>query len=175
MVFNGNLLPWNWGKKNFPVRKENGSSREQTPYFSLQQDVNRAFDNFFRTFEMSMMTPFSDLSEGVFQPRVEVRESSKDIRISAELPGIDEKELDVSIANNCLTIKGEKREEKEDDTSGYHRMERTYGSFQRSIPFPCEIDKDKAQATFKRGVLTVNLPKTAKSQQHIKKITVKEE
>lgn len=173
MTFNRNLIPWNWGKKNLPVRKGNGSSSEQTPHFSLQQDMNRVFENFFRTFEMCMMTPFSDLSGGMFQPRVEVKDSSNDIRVSVELPGIDEKDLDVSISHNCLTIKGEKREEKEDNTSGYYRMERSYGSFYRSILFPCEIDKNNAAATFKRGVLTVSLPKTANSQQHIKKITVK--
>jgi HSP20 family protein len=175
MVFNGNLIPWNWGKKNLPVRKENGSPSEQTSYFSLQQDTNRAFENFFRTFETGMMMPFSELSERMFQPRVEVKESSNDVRISVELPGIDDKDLDVSISETYLSIKGEKREEKEANTSGYYRMERTYGSFDRSIPFPCEIDKDKAEATFKRGVLIVTLPKTANSQQRIKKITVKKE
>jgi HSP20 family protein len=175
MVFNGNLIPWNWGKKNLPVRKENGSQSEQTPYFSLQQDMNLAFDNFFRIFENGMMTPFSDLSDSTFQPRVEVKESSADVRVSVELPGIDEKDLDVSISNNYLTVKGEKREEKEDNSSGYYRMERTYGSFHRSIPFPCEIDKDRAEATFKRGVLTVILPKTVNSQQQVKKITIKKE
>jgi HSP20 family protein len=175
MVFNGNLIPWNWGKKNLPVRKENGSPSEQTPYLSLQHDMNRAFENFFRTFEMDMMTPFSDLSESMFHPRVEVKESSADVRVSVELPGIDEKDLDVSISDNYLTIKGEKREEKEDNSSGYHRMERSYGSFHRSIPFPCEIDKDKAEAMFKRGVLTVLLPKTVSSQQQVKKIAIKKE
>jgi HSP20 family protein len=122
---------------------------------------------------MGMLTPFSDLTEDTFQPRVEVKESSNVVRVSVELPGINEKELDVSISDDSLTIKGEKREEKEDNTSGYYRMERTYGSFYRSIRLPCVIDKDKAEATFKRGVLTVNLPKTAGSEQNIKKITIK--
>ncbi len=163
MVFNGKLIPWNWSKKNLPVRKENGSHSEH------------ALENFFRTFEMGLVTPFSDLSEGMFQPRVEVKERSNDVHVSVELPGIDEKELDVSINDNYLIIQGEKRQEKEENTSGYYRMERTYGSFRRSIPFPCEVDKDKSEATFKRGVLTVILQKKANSQQHIKKITVKKE
>jgi HSP20 family protein len=175
MVFNGNLIPWNWGKKNLPIRKENDSPGEHTSYLSLQQDMNRAFENFFRTFDTGMMLPFSDLSEGIFQPRVEVKESANDVRVSVELPGIDDKDLDVSITDKYLTIKGEKREEKESNTSGYYRMERTYGSFHRSIPFPCEIDKDKAKARFKCGVLTVTLPKTVNSQQQIKKISVKKE
>ncbi len=175
MVFNGNLIPWNWGKKNLPIRKENGSSSEQIQHFSLQQDRNRAFENLFRTFEMGMITPFSDFTEDTFQPRVEVKESSNGVRVSVELPGIDEKELDVSISDDGLTIRGEKREEKEDNTSGYYRMERTYGSFYRTIRLPCVIDKDKVEATFKRGVLTVNLPKKVGSEPNTKKITVKKE
>jgi HSP20 family protein len=71
-----------------------------------------------------------------------------------------------------LTIKGEKREEKEDSTTGFYRMERHYGSFERSVPFPCEIDKEKAEASFKRGVLTVTLPKVASAQYEVKKIPV---
>lgn len=175
MVFNGNLIPWNWGKKNLPVKKESNSPSDDSPYFSLQQDMNRVFETFFRTFETSMITPFSDAAAGVFQPRVEVKESANDVRVSVELPGIDEKDLDVSVSDDYLTINGEKREEKQDNTSGYYRMERTYGSFHRSIPFPCEIDRDKAEATFKRGVLTVILPKTANSQRQIKKIAIKKE
>lgn len=173
MVFNGKLIPWNWEKKNLPIRKEIGSSSEYTPFFSLQHDMNRAFDNFFRAFETGMMLHLSDVSEGMFQPRVEVKENPNEIRVSVELPGIDDKELDISLSDNFLTIKGEKREEKEENTRGYYRIERAYGSFHREIPFPCEIDKDKAEATFKRGVLNVILPKTANSERRIKKITVK--
>jgi len=137
--------------------------------------MNRVFDNFFRTFETGMMSPFSNTSEGLFQPRVEVKESANDLRISVELPGIDDKDLDVSITGDALTISGEKREEKEENTRGYYRMERSYGSFNRRIPFPCAIDKDKAEATFKKGVLNVILPKSADAKQQVKKIDIKRE
>lgn len=170
----GNLIPWNWGKKNLPVRKEDNSS-DYSPYFSLQNDMNRVFDNFFRSFESGMLSPFTDMSEGAFQPKVEVKESANDLRVSVELPGIDDKDIDVSITDDALTISGEKREEKEENTRGYYRMERSYGSFQRRIPFPCSIDKDKAEATFKKGVLNVVLPKTEQAKQNVKKISIKKD
>jgi HSP20 family protein len=174
MVFNGNLIPWNWGKKHLPVKKENSSHSEQTPYVSLQQDMNNRFESFFRAFESEMFMPLSQFAQGSrFQPRVEMKESAKDVRVSAELPGIEDKDLDISIDSHYLTIKGEKREEKEDETSGYYRMERHYGSFERTIPLPCEIDKEKAEATFKRAVLTVLLPKSTSARHEVKKIPVR--
>lgn len=176
MVFNGNLIPWSWGKKNFPTKTENGSQSETARYVSLHQDMNSAFDKFFDAFESEMTMPLSEFARSsTYQPRVEMKESAKDICVSVELPGVDEKDVDVSIDSRCLTIKGEKHEEKEDNTSGYYRMERHYGSFTRSVPFPCEIDKDKAQATYKRGVLTVTLPKAPNAQHEVKKIPVRKE
>jgi HSP20 family protein len=168
----GNLIPWNWGKKNLPIRKEDNSS-EYSPYFSLQNDMNHVFGNFFRSFESGMLSPFSEMSEGMFHPTVEVKENANDLRVSFELPGIDDKDIDVSITDEALTVSGEKREEKEEHTRGYYRMERSYGSFQRRIPFPCSIDKDKAEATFRRGVLNVVLPKTEQAQKNVKKINIK--
>ncbi len=170
----GNLIPWNWGKKNLPIRKEDNSS-EFSPYLSLQHDMNRVFDNFFRTFETGMMNQFSEMSEGRFQPKVEVKESANDLRVSIELPGIDDNDLEVSVTDDALTISGEKREEKEESTCGYYHMERSYGSFRRRIPIQCSIDKDKAAATFKKGVLNVILPKTADAKQNVKKITIKKD
>ena len=95
--------------------------------------------------------------------------------IFAELPGIDDKDLDVSISDNAVTIKGEKKTEEEENTGGYYRIERRYGSFQRIVPLPCGVDKDKAEATFKRGVLSIVLPKSKTSQQAVQKITIKQE
>ena len=96
-----------------------------------------------------------------------------EIKVSAELPGMDEKDIDVSLTRDTLTIKGEKKEEKEDTGKDYYKMERSYGSFTRSIPLPVEVDTDKVQATFKKGVLEITLPKTAKAIQETKKVPVK--
>ena len=86
---------------------------------------------------------------------------------------MDEKDIDVSLTRETLTIKGEKKEEKEDKGKDYYKMERSYGSFTRSIPLPVEVDTDKVQATFKKGVLEITLPKTAKAIQETKKVPVK--
>jgi HSP20 family protein len=165
------LIPWKWGKKNIPVKKED-SLAENSSLFSIQQDMNRIFENFFQTFDAMPFSSLGDSSGGLFQPRLDLSESSKELKISLELPGLQEKDLDVSISNDALTIKGEKREEKEENTKGYYRMERHYGSFYRTIAFPCGVDKDGAEATFKNGVLTILLPKTQESQVEVKKIPV---
>ncbi len=152
-------------KRSLPVK------REERDIFSLfREEMNRLFDNFFRGFELE---PFGGL--GTFRPSVNVVEDDKEIRVSAELPGIDEKDIEVSLSKDSLTIKGEKKEEKEDKGKNYYRMERTYGSFSRTIPLPTEIDADKVKAQFKKGVLTVTLPKTAKAIKETKKIPVKAE
>ena len=171
----GNLIPWNWGKKNLPIRKEDNNSHEYSPYLSLQHDMNRVFDSFYRSFDTGSTSHFFETSDGLFQPKIEVKESANDLRVSVELPGIDDKDLEISITDDALTISGEKREEKEENTRGYYRMERSYGSFHRRVPFPCSIDKDKTEATFKKGVLSVFLPKMAEAKQNIKKISIKKD
>ncbi|CAN5506807.1 Hsp20/alpha crystallin family protein [soil metagenome] len=166
------LIPWKWGKKNLPVKGED-SRPEDNSLFSLQQDMNRIFQNFFHTFDADSFATSGHFSEKLFQPRIDFSENSNQLKISVELPGLDEKELDVSVSKEALTIKGEKREEKEENTNGYYRMERHYGSFHRTIAFPCGVEKDGAEATFKNGVLTIVLPKTQEAQAAVKKIPVK--
>jgi HSP20 family protein len=106
---------------------------------------------------------------------VDITENEKEIKLSAELPGMDEKDIDVSLQNNTLTIKGEKKEEKEDKGKDCYKMERSYGSFSRSIPVPVEVETDKVEAKFNKGVLSITLPKTAKAVAETKKIAVKVE
>lgn len=159
-----NLVPF--GKKSVPIRRD-----EESPFVSLRREMDSLFDNFFRGFDME---PFESRLGG-FSPRIDVTEDGNEIRISAELPGMDEKDIDLSIQNNMLTIKGEKKEEKEDKGKDYYRMERSYGSFVRTIPLPVEVDTDKVEAKFKKGVLSITLPKTAKAVAETKKISVKVE
>jgi len=154
------------GKKSVPVRRE-----EYNPLALLRHEMNSLFDNFFRGFEPE---PFTGRF-GAFSPSIDVKESDKDIAVSAELPGMSDKDLDVSLGRDSLTIKGEKKEEKEERGKDYYRMERSYGSFSRTVPLPAEVDTEKAKAEFKKGVLTVTLPKTAKAIKETKKIPVKAE
>jgi HSP20 family protein len=153
-------------KKNIPVRRE-----EYNPFGLLRQEMNTLFDNFSRGFEMD---PFMGRF-GTFSPSVDVKESDKEIKVSAELPGMEDKDIDVSLTKDSLTIKGEKKEEKEDKGKDFYRMERSYGSFTRTVPLPSEIDTEKVKAEFRKGVLTVTLPKTAKAIKETKKISVKAE
>jgi HSP20 family protein len=154
------LIPWRREERKVPVKRE-----EERSLPSFQQEMNRLFDEFSRGWGLA---PFREFAEqwDVFSPRVDVVEGDKEVTVSAELPGMDEKEIDVSLSRGVLTISGEKREEKEDKGKNYYRMERSYGSFQRSIPLPGEVDEEKAKATFNKGVLTITLPKTAKAQAH---------
>jgi HSP20 family protein len=135
--------------------------------------MNRLFDDFFGGFSLSPWAPLERGVPQVFTPRVDVSETDTEIKVSAELPGMEEKDIDVSLTRDTLTIKGEKKEESEEKGKDYYRMERSYGSFTRSIPLPVEVNTDKVEATFKKGVLDITLPKTAKAIGETKKVAVK--
>jgi HSP20 family protein len=106
-------------------------------------------------------------------PAVDVTQTDKGYEVTAELPGVEEKDIDVKLANGVLTIKGEKRDEKEEKKEGYYVHERSFGSFERSFQVPEGVDTDNVSASFKKGVLTVILPKSAEAQKAEKKIEVK--
>ena len=106
-------------------------------------------------------------------PAIDVTETDKAYEIAAELPGMDEKNVEVKVADDILTIKGEKQEGKEEKTKDYHLSERSFGSFQRAFQVPSGVDTDKIDAKFSKGVLTVTLPKSTEAQKAEKKITVK--
>lgn len=145
----------------------------EVPFVSLQREMNRLFDSFFGGLSPS---PWASLERGSaesFNPRIDVSETDKEIKISAELPGMDENDIDVSLTKDTLTIKGEKKEEKEDKGKDYYRMERSYGSFARTIPLPVEVNTDKVEATFKKGILSVMIPKTATAIEKTKKVPIK--
>ena len=154
------LFRWNRGR-NVPVR------REENPVGMLQREMNRLFEGFWRGFALPI--PFEE-AWGSFTPRVDIEETETEVCVTAELPGLDEKDLDVHLTDDTLVLKGEKREEHEDRTNGWH--ERSYGRFERSIPLPCEVDADHVSAQFKNGVLTVRLPKSAQARERSKRIQI---
>ncbi|MCL6582322.1 MAG: Hsp20/alpha crystallin family protein [bacterium] len=149
------LVPWYSSPKS-----------QHEPFFALQKEVNDLFERFF-----ALESPVGKS----FTPKLDIKETEKDIQVMAEIPGVDEKDIEVTLHNGRLTISGEKKSEIEDKKEGYHRIERTYGSFCRTIPLPDEIDEDKVEATYKKGVLKVVLPKTAKAQEGKKKIKINAE
>ncbi len=108
--------------------------------------------------------------EDIAFPKVDVGESKKEITVNAEIPGVDSKDIDVSIDGRLLTIRGEKKQEKEEKDSNYHRVERSYGSFRRTVSLPADVDEDKVEAKYKKGVLKIKLKKAKGSES--KKIEV---
>jgi len=169
-----NLMPWR-RKEQAPRRRgEIAVNREEEhPLAFLERDMNRMFDDFFGGFGLAP-SDFWDTGWSAFSPQVDIVDSEKEIKVSVELPGLDEKDIDVSLSRDTLTISGEKRQEKEDKGKNYHRMERSYGAFKRAVPIPCEVKTEAIEATFKNGVLSIVLPKAGEGQCR-QKITVKTE
>jgi HSP20 family protein len=142
------------------------------PFYSLQREMNSLFDSFFRGFDLAPRG-LSAGPMGIFTPSVDVKENEKEFIIKAELPGVEEKDIDVTVTNDSVTIKGEKKEEKEDKDKNYYYMERAYGSFSRVIPVDAEIESDKAQASFKNGILDIKIPKNQSAKAKGTKVAIK--
>lgn len=159
------LVPLSRREAKEPVRSE-----EEHPLKVWQRDLDAMFDDFYRGFGMAPFRSF-DVGSDSFSPRVDVVDGETELKISAELPGMDAEDVDLSLTQDVLTIRGEKREESEDRGKEYHRIERSYGSFTRSVPLPCQVDPGAADATFEKGVLTVTMPKTR--MEEFRKIAVK--
>jgi HSP20 family protein len=143
--------------------------RRVDAFQNLRHSMNRLFDDF--TFGWNVPAMFEKTS-AIYMPRVNVEETQNQLVYTAELPGIDSKDIEVNLVRDSLVIKGEKKEEKEERTIGYHRVERSYGSFERVLPVPCEVDEEKVEADYKDGVLKIVLAKTKNSKHGIKKIKV---
>lgn len=159
------LIPWG--------RKTVGGPRAQNdnPVATLQRDIGRVFDDFWSRFDRSFGLP-STLFGGNWL-KADVSDTEKAIEVAVELPGMDEKDIDVSVTEDTLTIRGEKKSETEKKEKGYYLSERSFGSFHRSIALPAGIDIDNVDAQFKKGVLTITLPKTPEAREKVKKIQVR--
>ena len=156
-------------------RRDVAAGRGDNPMESFQREMNRLFDDFFRGFG-GAGAPVARYGEGAFGvavPRVDVSETEAEYEVTAELPGMEEKDVEVLLDQNMLTLKGEKKAEREEKRKDYHLTERSFGSFRRTIPLPVEVDRDKVEAGFKNGVLTVKLPKAPQAQARAKRIQVK--
>jgi HSP20 family protein len=142
---------------------------------SLQDEINRMFDDMWRGFgtPAALSANWRGPLAPSFAawPAVDVKDSDKDVEVSFELPGLSEKDVELILENDTLTVKGEKQEEKSDKTTGY--SERSYGAFERSVALPPGLLTDKAEAAFKNGVLTVSIPKSKETQTQAKRIPIK--
>ncbi len=151
------------------------------PLNALRGDIDRAFDRMFRDWpsfgSLAGWEPFKEMESWArptaLAPRVDVSEDEKAYEITAEIPGVEEKDVNVTLVNGRLTLRGEKKTEKEEKKKDYHMKERSYGAFERSFRLPEEVDAEKISAAFENGVLSVTLPKTEKAKAKERKITVK--
>jgi HSP20 family protein len=147
-----------------PVGRHHAMRRHDfNPFGSLQQEIERLFDDFSRGYPA--------LGTQELWPSMDVTETDKEIELTAELPGLEEKDVQINVADNVLTIRGEKKAEKEEKDKNYRVVERSYGSFARSLELPPGIDPDQIKASIAKGILTVTVPKPAAAQ--VKKVPVK--
>ena len=148
-------------------------------WHSFRSEMDRLFDRFGSGFGFPSLRRMFDIepawrsSFSFSAPAIDMSEDDKAYKISAELPGIDAKDVDISVSGDTLLLRGEKRQEKEEKDKNYHFSERAYGSFQRAFELPASVDCDRVAADFSQGVLTITLPKRAEAQKPTKKIEVR--
>ena len=123
-------------------------------------ELRREMERFFDRFAEPVLEPFATMTAGAWAPKLDVTETKDAMIVTAELPGVDAKEIGIELTGDLLTLKGEKEKRTEEKEERYHRVERTYGAFLRSVRLPMAVDGSKITATFKNGVLMVTLPKT---------------
>jgi HSP20 family protein len=155
------LIPWR--------NKREGQESELSPLVSLRGEMDRLFDNFLSEPFGALDWPQWGVSK--WSPAIDVAEDDKELSVRAELPGIDPKDLDVTVVGNQLVLSGEKRESSETKEKGVYHSETRYGSFRRTVPLPEGVDTEHVDAQYANGVLTLRLPKTATASQ--KRIEVK--
>ncbi|EJC84056.1 molecular chaperone (small heat shock protein) [Rhizobium leguminosarum bv. trifolii WSM2297] len=144
---------------------------DRDTFLSLHREVNRLFDDVLRGFGSGLPSLSSANTFGGGWPSVEVSNNEKEIKVTAEVPGLQEKDIEVLLNDGVLTLKGEKQSETEDKDRQF--SERYYGRFERRIPLGVEVKEDQVDAIFKNGVLTVTLPKSEKAQSQVKRIAIK--
>lgn len=157
------LTPWTWGGLK-PVRGEGYAE----PFKTMRRELDRLFEDFTRGFGVPVQE-----AESLLAPRIDVAESDKEIEVTAELPGLDEKDVEVSVVDDLLTVRGEKKREKEEKGKDYQLVERSYGSFIRQLRLPFDADPGKVSASFKNGVLTVKVAKPKEIQAKTFKVPIK--
>jgi HSP20 family protein len=162
------LIPWGRNRNTIPATTN--ETRDHNPFLTLHREMNRLFDNAFRDFG----APLSAMGDGLWfpgaWPQIEISETDKQVRVTAEIPGMDEKDIELVLEGDILVLRGERRSESEDRERAF--SERFYGRFERHIPLGGEIEESNVQATFKNGLLTVNLPKSAAAQSRVRRIAI---
>ncbi len=180
------LVPWNWfikeeeAEKGLRVTQSDSRRQDHPMYHPMQQihhEIDRMFDSVFSGFGLprfgSSLPGFPNLSEDVLKPTLDVGCTDKEYSISIEVPGVDEKDIRLELSDNTLTIRGEKKRDQEEKEKNYYRLERSYGSFQRVLSLPDDVDQEGIKAKFKKGVLKITVPRRELPKPDVKRIEVK--
>lgn len=161
------LTPWRERSSMPSMRRDDTLD----PFMSFRREVDRIFDDFFNDFGGGLRRRGADW--GAVTPTIDVAETDKDLVVTAELPGLNEKDFEVTLAGDLITIKGEKKAEQEEKKGDTTYMERRFGSFARSIRLPFEVRDEKVDARYEKGVLTIRVPKPPEAQRAMRRIEVK--
>ncbi|CCK79845.1 MULTISPECIES: Hsp20/alpha crystallin family protein [Desulfobacula] len=181
------LAPWNWFKKEngdightIPVKYNNKASNSYSPnsLSIFHDEMDRLFDNFVSQFGLSPFRPGSRMLEGItgslLKPRLDLGSTQKEYTVSVEIPGVSEKDVSLELVDDTLIIRGEKKQEKEEKSKNFYRLERSYGSFQRTLSLPEDANKDNVKADFKNGVLNITIPRMEIVGSRAKQIEIKD-
>jgi len=173
------MVPWRWGG----LRRWDEEDRPFESFFremdNLHKDMDRLFEDFWKGSgrDSLMTTPWHSAvapwAHSEVMPRIDETEDEKAFHIQVELPGMDRDDVDITLSNGVLTIRGEKKREDEEKGKDFYRKERSFGVFRRSLPIPAEVDESKIDASFKKGVLYIELPKTEEARKKVTHIDVK--
>jgi HSP20 family protein len=180
------LAPWNWFKREneenghtVPVKYRDKAGKKY-PAMSprgFHDEVDQLFDDFFNGLGLSPFRSRSGMLEGIsgtlLKPRLDLGSTDKEYTVSVEIPGVSEKDINLELVHDTLIIRGDKKQEKEEKNKNFYRLERSYGSFQRTLSLPEDANRDNINADFKNGVLKIVIPKTKLPESRVKQIEIK--
>ncbi len=164
-----NLVP-RFGRKPLPARRE-----EADPFRDFQRQMNDLFADFFGGYPLAERGGGPEWAPAAFTPRVDVAETDTEVKVSAELPGMDEKDISVELQDDVLILRGEKKSEQEEKGKNWFRREQSWGTFHRAVELPAGVDAGKAKAQFKKGVLTFTAPKRPEEQARRRAVPIQAE
>ena len=181
------LAPWNWFKKEngdnvqtIPVKYNKGKDRNRhsaRPLSVLNDEVERLFNDFFSGFGLSSsshrLRGLEGITGSVLKPRLDLGATEKEYTVSVEIPGGSEKDVTLELVHDTLIVRGEKKQEKEEKMKNFYRLERSYGSFQRTLSLPEDANRDSIKANFKNGVLNITIPRMELPGTRAKQIEIK--
>lgn len=165
------LIPWRWGGLRHWEEHDRPLRAFHREVETLQQEMDRLFEDFFRG-SSRLAAPPERPEATALVPQLDITEDDQAYHVSVELPGMDEKDVEVSLADGALMIRGEKKQEDEEKDKDCYRRERRFGSFRRILPLGGEIDEEKIRAAFRKGVLVIDLPKSEAAKQKVRQIAV---